>query len=93
MRDLWERLQTINKCYLGIKMYICGKCGVCMCVVVSVHMIALQVLFVYVVIRVIFFSAVNAHNKKTVTSCIFFFCCKWCKPAYTTYRQKKNYTT
>ena len=44
---------------------------------------------VYVVIRVIFFSAVNVQNKKTVTSCNFFFCCKSCKAAYTTYRKKK----
>ena len=28
---------------------------------------------VYVVIRVIFFFAVNARNKKTVRSCNFFF--------------------
>ena len=28
---------------------------------------------VYVVIRVIFFFAVNARNKKTVTSCNFLF--------------------
>ena len=48
---------------------------------------------VNVVIRVIFFFAVNARNKKTVRPCnFFFFCCKSCKPAYTTYSKKKKIT-
>ena len=42
---------------------------------------------VYVVIRVIFFFAVNARNKKTVWSCNFFFPAV---TAYTTYSKKKK---
>ena len=51
-----------------------------------------SIFYVYVVIRVIFFFAVNARNKKTVRSCIFFFRCKSCKPAYTTYCKKTKIT-
>ena len=32
-------------------------------------------------------------TKKPSGRVIFFFCCKSCKPAYTTYSGKKNYTT
>ena len=32
-------------------------------------------------------------TKKLSGGVIFFFCCKSCKPAYTTYSGKKNYTT
>ena len=48
-------------------------------------------LYVYVVIRVIFFFAVNARNKKTVRSCIFFFFAVSCVSRLTrlTARKKK----
>ena len=50
------------------------------------------IFFFFAVSRVIFFFfAVNACNQKTVRWCnFFFFRCKSCKPAYTTYSEKKK---